>query len=116
MARLTVANAHNIFRNCFLTNCVLDFQVSHCMVHSRITDSIDLLPISYGINTKEPPLIGLYALSAANATIETPEAVSAFLSSESATLATTLPNFILSTPTYTTPLYTFNTSVTAPAN
>jgi hypothetical protein len=61
-------------------------------------------------------MIGLYPLSAPNATVETPEAVSAFLSSESATLATTLPNFILSTPTYTTPMYTFNASVTAPAN
>lgn len=38
--------------------------------------------------------------------------MSAFFSSESATVATTLPNFVLATPTYTTPPYAFNTSVT----
>jgi hypothetical protein len=77
---------------------------------------IDDLSVSYGINAKEPPMIGLYTLSTPNATVEAPDAVSAFLSSESATLATTLPNFIIPTPTYTTPPYTFNTSVSAPPN
>lgn len=58
-------------------------------------------------------MVGLYPLSIANATVESPDAVAAFLSSESATIATTLPNFVLATPTYTTPSYIFNTSVTA---
>jgi len=102
-------------RNIFLTNRVLSFQVSHYMVHSRIISST-VFQTSNGINTKESPMIGLYALSAPNANVETPDDVSAFLSSESATLATTLPNFILPTPTFTTPPYTFNTSVTTPAN
>lgn len=39
--------------------------------------------------------------------------MSAFFASESATVATTLPNFVLATPSYTTPAYAFNTSVTA---
>src|SRR5882762_6408497 len=73
-----------------------------------------MLSISYGINMKEPPMIGLYPLSSPNATVETPEVVSAFLSSESATFATTLSNFLLSTPAYTPSSYIFITSVSAP--
>lgn len=61
-------------------------------------------------------MIGLYPLYAANTTLETPAAVSSFLASESATIATTLPNFPLSTPSYSTPAYLFNTSVTALAS
>lgn len=61
-------------------------------------------------------MIGLYALSNPNATVESADAVSKFLSSESATLATTFPNFVVPTPTYTTPPYMFNSSVSAPAN
>lgn len=68
---------------------------------------------SYGIDDEEPPMIGLYAKSNASATIESPTVVSAFLSSVSATVATTLPNYVLATPSYTTPPYTFNTSVPA---
>lgn len=59
-------------------------------------------------------MIGLYPLYAANVTIESASDVLSFLASESATIATTLPNFILPTPTYSTPAYAFNTSVTAP--
>ena len=61
-------------------------------------------------------MIGFYPLYAANTTLETPATVSSFLSSESATIATTLPNFPLSTPSYTTPAYLFNTSITALAS
>ncbi|KAI5989635.1 acid protease [Pisolithus orientalis] len=68
---------------------------------------------SYGIDDEEPPMIGLYGLSNASATVESPTAVSAFLSSVSATVATVLPNYVLATPSYTTPPYTFNTSVPA---
>ncbi|OCH95384.1 acid protease [Obba rivulosa] len=69
---------------------------------------------SLGIDAKEPPMIGLYPLNNASAPIESPEAVASFFSSASATVATTLPNFVLSTPSFTTPPYAFNTSVTAP--
>ncbi|KDQ59263.1 hypothetical protein JAAARDRAFT_657647 [Jaapia argillacea MUCL 33604] len=68
---------------------------------------------SYGINTKEPPMIGLYPLNNASALPETPAFISSFLSSASATIATALPNFVLATPTYTTPPYAFNTSIPA---
>ncbi|KAI0635942.1 acid protease [Trametes polyzona] len=68
---------------------------------------------SFGINTKEPPMIGLYPLANASAPIEPPASVSAFLASYSATVGTTLPNFLLPTPSPTTPAYTFNTSVPA---
>ncbi|KAJ7593038.1 acid protease [Mycena floridula] len=69
---------------------------------------------SYGINAKEPPMIGLYPLRNATSSTETSDFVSSFLSSISATVATTLPNFLLATPTYTTPAYALNSSVTAP--
>lgn len=68
---------------------------------------------SYGIDDEEPPMIGLYAMSNASATVESPTVVSAFFSSISATVATTLPNYVLATPSYTTPPYAFNTSVPA---
>jgi len=67
---------------------------------------------SYGINSKEPPMIGLYPLRNVTSAPETPDSVASLLSS--ATIATTLPNFLLPTPTYTTPPYVFNTSVSAP--
>ncbi|KAG5647388.1 hypothetical protein DXG03_000458 [Asterophora parasitica] len=66
---------------------------------------------SYGINTKESPLIGLYPLRNNTDAPESPGAVASLLSSLSATVATTLPNYLLPTPTYTTPPYAFNTSV-----
>ena len=58
-------------------------------------------------------MIGLYALRNSSAPVESPALVNSFLSSVSATVATTLPNYLLATPTYTTPPYTFNTSVPA---
>lgn len=58
-------------------------------------------------------MIGLYALLNSSKPVEPPATVSAFFASESATLATTLPNYVLATPTYTTPPYAFNTSVGA---
>lgn len=68
---------------------------------------------SYGIDYKEPPMIGLYVPPNASAIVESPTSISAFLSSVSATIATTLPNYVLATPSFTTPPYTFNTSVPA---
>lgn len=68
---------------------------------------------SFGIDTKEPPMIGLYPLRNATTPVETPDEVSSFFSSASATVATVLPNFVLSTPTPTTPPYAFNTSIPA---
>ena len=58
-------------------------------------------------------MIGLYPLSNSTVIDEPYESVSAFLASISATVPTTLPNYLISTPTYTTPAYTFNTSVSA---
>jgi hypothetical protein len=58
-------------------------------------------------------MIGLYPLQNATNVSETSGAVSSILSSLSATVATTLPNFPLATPSFTTPLYAFNTSVPA---
>ncbi|KAM6504503.1 aspartic peptidase A1 [Amanita muscaria] len=69
---------------------------------------------SFGINTKEAPMIGLYALSNGTNTTETPEEIASFLSTESATIATTLPNYVIPNPTYTTPPYALNSSITAP--
>ncbi|KAN0092782.1 hypothetical protein V8E55_003566 [Tylopilus felleus] len=68
---------------------------------------------SFGIDYVQPPMIGLYALLNSSKPVEPPATVSAFFASESATLATTLPNYVLATPTYTTPPYAFNTSVGA---
>lgn len=68
---------------------------------------------SYGIDYQEPPMIGLYPYNNASAPVQPFSVVESSLSSESATVATTLPNFVLSTPTYTTPPYAFNTSVPA---
>ncbi|EJF64945.1 acid protease [Dichomitus squalens LYAD-421 SS1] len=69
---------------------------------------------SFGINTKEPPMIGFYPLSNATTVTETPQQVSSFLASASATVPTTLPNFLISVPTFSTPSYTFNASISAP--
>ncbi|KAI8980194.1 acid protease [Trametes punicea] len=68
---------------------------------------------SFGINTKEPPMIGFYPLANGSAPVEPTSAVSAFFASYSATVATTLPNFPLATPSFSTPAYTFNASVRA---
>lgn len=67
---------------------------------------------SFGINGKEPPLIGLYPLNTKNSS-QSADDVASFLSANSATLTTTLPNYILSTPTFTTPPLALNTSISA---
>jgi len=67
---------------------------------------------SYGINSKEAPRIGFYALNNATETVEA-SAVAAYLASASATVATTLPNSLLSTPAFSTPSYGFNSSIPA---
>ncbi|KZT72998.1 acid protease [Daedalea quercina L-15889] len=69
---------------------------------------------SYGIDTKEAPLVGLYALNNATAAVQSPSVVSSYFSAASATVDTSLPNYLVPTPTYTTSAYIFNTSVTAP--
>ncbi|KAF9500128.1 acid protease [Pleurotus eryngii] len=68
---------------------------------------------SYGINRKEPPMIGFYSLRNQTAALSPVDAVSSMLQfiSGISTVATTLPNFPLPTPTFTTPPYAFNTSV-----
>ncbi|KAI0049746.1 acid protease [Auriscalpium vulgare] len=66
---------------------------------------------SYGISRKEPPMIGFYALQPNNTTPLAPAALSAAFSSLSLTVPTNLPNYLLATPTYSTPPYAFNTSV-----
>ncbi|KAI0833486.1 acid protease [Trametes gibbosa] len=85
------------------------------------TDGIDwqlgspFLRTVFGIDTKEPPMVGFYPLANTTAPV-TPESaasVASFLASYSATVATTLPNFLLPTPSPTVPAYTFNTSVPA---
>jgi len=58
-------------------------------------------------------MIGLYPLINSLAPVESPALVSSYFSSVSATFPTTLPNYLLPTPTYTTPPYTFNTSIAA---
>ena len=66
--------------------------------------------ISYGIAEKEPPLIGLYPLQPAAVPLP-PASLSALFSSLSLTVPTTLPNYLVPTPTLTTPPYLFNSSV-----
>ncbi|KAI6105209.1 hypothetical protein EDD16DRAFT_1714004 [Pisolithus croceorrhizus] len=66
---------------------------------------------NHTIDEEEPPMIGLYTKSDASATVELPMVVSAFLSSASVIVATTLPNYILATPSCTVQPYMFNTSV-----
>lgn len=66
---------------------------------------------SYGINTKEAPMIGFYALASGSPPPMNTTDVLSFLSAASSTIETTLPNYLLPTPTYTIPRYAFNTSV-----
>ncbi|EPQ54079.1 acid protease [Gloeophyllum trabeum ATCC 11539] len=68
---------------------------------------------SYGIDAKEPPMIGLYPRNNASAPVESPQYISSFMSAASATVATTLPNYLLPTPSYSTPPFAFNTSIPA---
>src|SRR5229473_3449490 len=67
--------------------------------------------ISYGIAGKELPLIGLYPRRSASAAPLSPASLSALFSSLTLTVPTTLPNYLVPTPTLTTPPYLFNSSV-----
>ncbi|THH14213.1 hypothetical protein EW146_g6091 [Bondarzewia mesenterica] len=66
---------------------------------------------SYGITSKELPMIGLYPLTPANATALPEASLSSLFSSLSLTVATALPNSLVAAPIYSTPSYIFNTSV-----
>ena len=66
---------------------------------------------SYGIAGKEPPLIGLYPLQPTSVVPLSPASLSALFSSLTLTVPTTLPNFVVPTPTLTTPSYIFNSSI-----
>jgi len=75
---------------------------------------------SYGIDKREPPLIGFYPLTSRPSTTTTTEALSDNPESPSSTttlprVTTTLPNSLLPEPTFTTPPYVFNTSRTVPS-
>ncbi|KAF9779036.1 acid protease [Thelephora terrestris] len=67
----------------------------------------------YGIDTMEPPIIGLYPLNNQTTLQQNSTFLSSYFSLNTATIATTLPNSLLSPPSYTTPPYAFNTSVVA---
>jgi len=56
--------------------------------------------------------MGFYALKNDTTLQQNSTFVSSFFSANTATIATTLPNSLLSPPSYTTPPYAFNTSVT----
>jgi len=68
--------------------------------------------LSYGIDTAEAPFVGFYPLNNGTILQQDPTLVSSFFSANTATIATTLPNSLLSPPSYTTPPYALNTSVT----
>ncbi|KAF8632240.1 hypothetical protein AX15_001990 [Amanita polypyramis BW_CC] len=85
----------------------IDWQIGSAFLRTVYT------VFSFGINTKEPPMIGLYSPNNGTNATETSADISSFMSSESATIATTLPNFVLLNPTYTTPPYALNSSVPA---
>lgn len=70
-----------------------------------------VLHISYGIAGKELPLIGLYPRRSASAVPLSPASLSALFSSLTLTVPTTLPNYVVPTPTLTTPPYIFNSSI-----
>ncbi|KAI0250276.1 aspartic peptidase domain-containing protein [Lactifluus subvellereus] len=85
----------------------IDWQIGSAFLRTVYT------VFSYGIANKEPPLIGLYPLRQGVPVPLSPASLSALFSSLSLAVATTLPNFVLPTPTLTTPAYIFNTSVPA---
>ncbi|XP_006459350.1 hypothetical protein AGABI2DRAFT_218475 [Agaricus bisporus var. bisporus H97] len=69
---------------------------------------------SYGIDRREPPKIGLYPLNDNQTNITSGSTqMSSTVFAPQTTIDTTLPNFLVPTPTFTTPPYTFNTSVPA---
>lgn len=105
-----------LYRLCFHADGVFYLQVRvlvHCLICSDLISY--LFSCSLGIDTKEPPMIGLYPLNNATAPAQPFDEVLSFFSTASETIATTLPNFPISTPSFTTPPYAFNTSVPAPA-
>jgi len=57
--------------------------------------------------------VGFYALNNQTILQQNPTFVSSFFSANTETIATTLPNSLLLPPSYTTPPYALNTSVTA---
>lgn len=69
--------------------------------------------LSYGIDAVEAPCVGFYPLNNGTTLQQDSTLVSSVFSANTATIATTLPNSLLSAPSYTTPPYAFNTSVTA---
>jgi len=92
---------YSVFRYNFLLYCLYTSNFHTC---------------SFGIDGKEPPVIGLYPLrNYTNVTDRTqsPADIDSYLSAYSATIPTTLPNYLLPTPSFSVPPYTFNTSVTA---
>jgi len=85
----------------------IDWQIGSAFLRTIYT------VFSFGINIKEPPMIGLYTLGNGTDTGETPDMVASFFSSASATVTTTLPNYVIPNPTYSTPPYGFNSSIPA---
>ncbi|KAF8256813.1 aspartic peptidase domain-containing protein [Lactarius quietus] len=83
----------------------IDWQIGSAFLQTVYT------VFSYGINQKEPPFIGIYPLQPPSATPLSPASLSAFFSSLSLTVPTTLPNYVVPTPNLTTSSYIFNTSV-----
>ncbi|TFK72900.1 acid protease [Pluteus cervinus] len=69
---------------------------------------------SYGINSKEPPMIGLYPLQNDTVQVDTPAQLSSIFASESATINSALPNSLISPSSFTTPPYTFTESAPPP--
>lgn len=109
-----IVKADAISRCNVLAHSLFDLQVSsHCSCSVRV--NVYVFFFSLGIDRKQPPMVGFYPLRNASAPPETPDVISSFFSSVSATIATTLPNFVLPTPSFTTPPYAFNTSFSAPA-
>ncbi|KAI0264506.1 aspartic peptidase domain-containing protein [Gloeopeniophorella convolvens] len=85
----------------------IDWQIGSAFLRTVYT------VFSYGITKKEAPMIGLYPLQPTPATPLPSASLSALFSSLSLIVPTTLPNFVISTPTFTTSPYIFNTSVPA---
>ncbi|KAJ3573645.1 hypothetical protein NP233_g2310 [Leucocoprinus birnbaumii] len=92
----------------------LDWQIGTTFLQTVYT------VFSYGINTKEPPKIGLYPLNALPVAINTtetstplPQITTTTTFTPQTTIQANLPNSLLSTPTFTTPPYAFNTSIPA---
>jgi hypothetical protein len=109
---LTASTGNLVLRSCGRsTQYISEGSYAPCLI--IIADS----RLSYGINTKEPPSIGFYPIrneTLAQNTTQTPEELASFFSVHSATVTTTLPNFLLATPSYTTPPYALNSSIYAP--